>query len=103
MGKQNLVWVFYGQTLFQALYLEIKPLKSTMVTEGKTLKLQLLKKLSIEFYETQDLSSPVVKRELLFYDYSCNFFFSSKSPRGTLGWYLRANTVTSQKPTFLYK
>ena len=31
-GKQNLVWVFCGQTLFQALYLEIIPLKSTLAT-----------------------------------------------------------------------
>ena len=31
-GKHNLVWIFCGQTLFQALYLEIKPLKSTLAT-----------------------------------------------------------------------
>ena len=80
-GKQNLVWVFCGQTLFQALYLEIKPLKSTL---GKTLKSQLLKKLSIEFYETQDLSSTHGKPKLLFYDYSCCLFFPSQSPRGTV-------------------
>ena len=37
----------------------------------KTLKSQLLKKLLIEFYETQDLSSPKNgKPKLLFYDYS---------------------------------
>ena len=41
----------------------------------KTLKSQLLKKLQIEFYETQDLSSTHGKPKLLFYDYSCNFFF----------------------------
>ena len=29
-GKQNLVWVFCDQPLFQALYLEMKPLKSTV-------------------------------------------------------------------------
>jgi amino acid permease len=29
-GKQNLVQVFCGQTLFQAIYLEIKPFKSTL-------------------------------------------------------------------------
>ena len=43
--------------------------------EGKTLKSQLLKKLSIEFYETQDLSSTHGKPKLMFYDYSWNFFF----------------------------
>ena len=47
-------------------------------------KWQLLKKLSIEFYETQDLSSTHEKPKLLFYDYSCDFFFSSQSPRGTV-------------------
>ena len=29
-GKQDLVWVFWGQNLFQALYLKNKPLKSTL-------------------------------------------------------------------------
>ena len=29
----------------------------------------------IEFYEIQDLSSPNGKPKLLFYDYSCYFFF----------------------------
>ena len=38
--------------------------------------MQLLKKLSIEFYETQDLSSTHGKPKLLlFYDYSWYFFF----------------------------
>ena len=41
----------------------------------KTLKLHLLKKPSLEFFETQDLSSTHEKPKLLFHDYSCNFFF----------------------------
>ena len=61
--------------LFQAIYLEIKPLKTIWPHEGKTLKLQLLKKLSIEFYETQDLISPNGEPKLLFYGYSCQIFF----------------------------
>jgi hypothetical protein len=52
--------------------------------KGKTLKSQLLKKPLIEFYKTQDLSSTHGKPKLLFYDYSCEFFFSSQSPRGTV-------------------
>ena len=43
--------------------------------KGKTLKSQLLKKLSIKFYETQDLSSTNGKPKLLFYDYSWHIFF----------------------------
>ena len=43
--------------------------------KGKTLKSRLLKKLSIEFYETQDLSSTQGKPKLLFYDYSWDIFF----------------------------
>ena len=39
--------------------------------KAKTLKSQLLKKLSIKFFETQDLSSPYRKPKLLFEDYSC--------------------------------
>ena len=35
----------------------------------------MLKKLSIEFFETQDLSSTHGKPKLLFYDYSWDFFF----------------------------
>ena len=75
------------KTLFQALYLEIKPFKSTLqsfVKKGKTLKSQLLKKPTIEFYETQGLSSPNGKPKLLFYDYSWNFFFSPANRRGEL-------------------
>ena len=37
--------------------------------------MQLLKKPTIEFYETQDLSSPNGKPKLLFYDYSWHIFF----------------------------
>ena len=44
---------------------------------GKSLKSQLLEKLSIEFYETQDLSSPNGKPKLLFYDYSWHFLLIS--------------------------
>ena len=42
---------------------------------------QLLKKPSIEFYETQDLSSPNGKPKLLFYDVT---FFSPANCRGEL-------------------
>ena len=42
---------------------------------GKTLKSQLLKKLSIKFCETQDSSSTNGKPKLLFYDYGCHIFF----------------------------
>ena len=41
---------------------------SNTLCKVKTLKSQLLKKLLIKFYETQDLSSPNGKPELLFYD-----------------------------------
>ena len=51
--------------------------------QGKTLKSQFLKKPLIEFNEIQDLSSPIGKPKLLFYDYSWCLFFSSQSPRGT--------------------
>ena len=37
-------------------------------------KSQLLKKPSIEFYETQDLISPNGKPKLLFHDHSWHFF-----------------------------
>ena len=57
--------------------------------KGKTLKSQLLKKLSIKFYETQDLSSPNGKPKLLFNDYSWHFFFSSQLPRGTVTYQIR--------------
>ena len=50
--------------------------------KGKTLKSQLLKKLSIEFYETQDLSSTHRKPKLLFYDYSCEIFFLQPIAKG---------------------
>ena len=43
--------------------------------KGETLKLQLLKKLSLEIFETCDLSSSNGKPKWLFYDYSCHFFF----------------------------
>ena len=48
----------------------------------KTLKSQLLKKLSIKFYETQDVSSLNGKPKLLVYDYSCLLFFSPANRRG---------------------
>ena len=63
------------KTFFQALYLEINPWNLLWVHKGKTLKSQLLKKLSIKFFETQDLSSTNGKRKLLFYDYSWHIFF----------------------------
>ena len=43
--------------------------------KAKTLKSHLLKKLSIKFFETQDLSSTHGKPKLLFYDYSCKKIF----------------------------
>ena len=53
--------------------------------KGKTLKSQLLKKLLIEFYETQDLCSPKNgKPKLFFYDYSWYFFSSPANRRGEL-------------------
>ena len=45
---------FVVKMLFQALYLEIKPLKS-LAALGENPKSQLLKNPSIEFFETQDL------------------------------------------------
>jgi hypothetical protein len=63
---------------------EIKPLKLLWPHKGKTLKLQLLKKPSIEFYETQDLSSTNGKPKLLFYDYTCQKIFSPGNRRGEL-------------------
>ena len=42
---------------------------------GKTLKSHLLKKLSIKFFETQDLSNTNGKPKLLFHDYSWHIFF----------------------------
>ena len=74
--KQNLFWVFCGQTLFQALYLLL------WLHKEKTLKLHLLKKLSIKFHETQDLSSANGKPKLLFYDYNWLIFFSPANHRG---------------------
>ena len=43
--------------------------------KAKTLKSHLLKKLLIKNFETHDISSPNGKPKLLFYDYSCQFFF----------------------------
>ena len=58
MGNKSYFRYFALKTLFQALYLEIKPLKFTLAAYlRENLKWQLLKKLSIEFYETQDLST----------------------------------------------
>ena len=45
----------------------------------------LLKKLSIEFYETQDLSSTNGKPELLFYDYSWHIFSLQPIAEGNCG------------------
>jgi hypothetical protein len=53
----------------------IKTSHGPSVFRGKTLKSQLLKKLSIEFFETQDLSSTNRKPKLFFYNYSWHFFF----------------------------
>jgi hypothetical protein len=64
---------FVFKTLFQALYLNRNrtlEIYSGRISKGEILKLQSLKKLPIEFYETQDLSSSNGKSKLLFYDYS---------------------------------
>ena len=74
MGNKSYFRYFVLKTLFQALYLGSNPWNLLWAYKGKTLKSQLLKKLFIEFYETQDLSSTNGKPKLLFYDYSCYFF-----------------------------
>lgn len=63
MGKNSYVLqVFCAWN--QALYLEIE----LLCYKAKTLKPQLLKKLSLQIYEIQDLSSPNRKPKLLLYD-----------------------------------
>ena len=42
--ETKLFWVFCGQTLFQALYLEIEPLKSTLAPLGENPKIAITKK-----------------------------------------------------------
>ena len=69
----------------------IKPWNLLWSHKGKTLKSQLLKKPSIEFYETQDLSSPNGKPKLLFYDYSWHFFSLQPIAKGN-----SANTFWNQ-------
>ena len=59
----------------------------------KTLKSQLLKKLMIKFYETQDLSSTNGKAKLLFYDYSWHIFFLQPIAEG--------NCVSSTPPPWI--
>ena len=66
--------------------------------KGKTLKSQLLKNPSIEFYEIKDLDSPNGKPKLLFYDYSCDFFFSPANHPGEL-WEVKS--LCSRKPKFV--
>ena len=82
MRNKSYFRYFVLKTLFQALYLGSNPWNLLWAYKGKTLKLQLLKKLSIEFYKTQDLSSTNDKPKLLFYDYSCNFFFLQSIAEG---------------------
>ena len=65
--------------------------------KGKTLKSQLLKKPSIEFYEIQDLDSPNGKPKLLFYGYNWDFF----SPGNHLGELWEVKSLSSRKPKFV--
>ena len=71
----NKIEYFVAKPYFKHFISRLNPWNLLWPHKGKTLKLQLLKKLSIEFYKTQDLSSTHGKPKLLFYDYSCNFFF----------------------------
>ena len=64
--------IFKWETKFRE---RLNPWSLLWPHKGKTLKSWLLKKLSLEFFETQDLSSTYGKPKLLFYDYSWNFFF----------------------------
>ena len=59
MGNKSYFRYFALKPLFQALYLEIKPLKYKV----NTLKSHLLKKLLIEIYEILDLSSSNIKQK----------------------------------------
>ena len=64
MGNSSCFRYFGLKTLFQALYIVIKPGTATMgAHKGKTLKLQLFKKLWKEIFEILDLSSPNTRKK----------------------------------------
>ena len=86
MANKSYFSYFVLKILIQVFYLEIKPLKSTLARalayKAKTLKSQLLKKLSTEIYELLDLSSPNISKKYLFYT-SCWFFFLHSIAEGS--------------------
>ena len=83
MGNKIKFGYFVAKPYFKHFIRILNPWNLLWPHKGKTLKSQLLKKPSIEFYETQDLSSTHGKPKL-FFDYSYCFFFSSQSPRGAV-------------------
>ena len=60
---------------FKHFILRLNPWNQLWPHKGKTLKSQLLKKPSMNFFLIQDLSSTHGEPKLLFYDYSWQIFF----------------------------
>ena len=59
MGNKSYFTYFVLKTLFQALYLDIKP----WAYKAKTLKSKLLKKPSLKFFSILDLSIPNIRQK----------------------------------------
>ena len=77
MGNKSYFRYFVLKTLFQALNL-------LWAYEVKTLKSQLLKKLSIEIYKILDLNSPNIRKKIFVLYFMLVLFFSPVHPPGEL-------------------